>query len=55
VHIDFSTDAEARGLVEDPSLSEAMEKAGVEGEPGMSFMERAERKVYVDALAASSA
>ena len=28
VHNDFSTDAEARGFLEDPSLSEAMEKAG---------------------------
>jgi len=26
-----------------------MERAGVEGEPGISFIERAERKVYAEA------
>ena len=46
VHNDFPSEEAARGFMEDPSLAEAMERAGVEGEPGISFIERAERKVY---------
>jgi quinol monooxygenase YgiN len=46
VHNDFPSEDDARGFMEDPSLKEAMERAGVEGEPGISFIERAERKVY---------
>jgi hypothetical protein len=52
VHNDFPSEGDARGFLEDPSLSEAMGRAGVEGEPGMSFIERAERKVYDEALVA---
>jgi hypothetical protein len=37
--------------LDDPSLKEAMARGGVEGEPGMAFIERAERKVYDEALA----
>jgi quinol monooxygenase YgiN len=55
VHNDFSSEEAARSLLEDPSLKESMERAGVEGEPGMSFLERAERKVYDPALAAANA
>lgn len=51
VHNDFPSEQSARGFMEDPSLAEAMARAGVEGEPGISFMERAERKVYEPALA----
>src|SRR5579872_5984956 len=50
VHNDFPSEEAARGFLEDPSLREAMSRAGVEGEPGISFIERAERKVYDDAL-----
>ncbi len=46
VHNDFPSEEAARSFMEDPSLQEAMARAGVEGEPGISFMERAERKVY---------
>ena len=52
VHNDFPSEEAARGFLEDPSLKEAMARAGVEGEPGISFIERAERKVYEDALVA---
>jgi quinol monooxygenase YgiN len=51
VHNDFPSEEAARAFMEDPSLKEAMARAGVEGEPGMSRMEAAERKVYDDALA----
>jgi hypothetical protein len=51
VHNDFPTEAAARGFIEDPSLRDAMERAGVEGEPGMSFNERVEQKVYLEAAA----
>jgi len=47
VHNDFPSEEAAKGFMEDPSLKEAMERAGVEGEPGISFMECAERKPYV--------
>ena len=51
VHNDFPSEEAARGFLDDPSLKDAMARAGVEGEPGMSFIERAERKVYDEALA----
>ena len=50
VHNDFPSEDAARSFIEDPSLSEAMERAGVEGEPGISLIERAERKVYAEAV-----
>ena len=53
VHNDFPSEDAARGFMEDPSLKDAMERAGVEGEPGISFIDRAERKVYAEELAAS--
>jgi quinol monooxygenase YgiN len=46
VHNDFPSEEAARGFMGDPSLKEAMERAGVEGEPGISFIECAERKPY---------
>ncbi|MGB7589374.1 MAG: hypothetical protein WBM00_11770 [Solirubrobacterales bacterium] len=51
VHNDFPSEAAARSFLGDPSLKEAMGRAGVEGEPGIAFIERAERKVYDDAPA----
>ena len=54
VHNDFPSEDAARSFLEDPSLKEAMARAGVEGEPGMSFIERAERKVYDQELAAQA-
>ncbi len=50
VHNDFPSEEAARGFMEDPSLREAMGRAGVEGEPGMSFIERAEAKRYHESL-----
>jgi heme-degrading monooxygenase HmoA len=55
VHNDFPSEDSARAFVEDPSLKEAMARAGVEGEPGVSFIENAERKVYDQTLAGQSA
>jgi hypothetical protein len=52
VHNDFPSEEAARGFLEDPSLREAMGRAGVEGEPGVSFIERVEAKRYVEALVA---
>ena len=51
VHNDFPSEEAARSFMEDPSLKEAMARAGVEGEPGISFIEAVERKVYDGALA----
>ncbi len=52
VHNDFPSEEAARGFLEDPSLRDAMSRAGVEGEPGMSFIEMAERKVYAETAVA---
>jgi heme-degrading monooxygenase HmoA len=46
IHNDFPSEEAARAFTEDPSLKDAMARAGVEGEPGISFIEKAERKVY---------
>jgi quinol monooxygenase YgiN len=48
IHNDFPSEDAARAFLEDPSLKQAMEHAGVEGEPGISFIECAERKAYVE-------
>lgn len=48
VHMDFPAEENAKAFLEDPSLKEAMEGAGVEGEPGVSFIDRAERKAYTE-------
>ena len=50
VHNDFPSEAAADAFMHDPSLREVMARAGVEGEPGISFIEKAERKVYDSAL-----
>lgn len=52
VHNDRPSEDAARGFMEDPSLKEVMERAGVEGEPGISFRERTERKVHAEEVAA---
>jgi quinol monooxygenase YgiN len=46
VHNDFPSREAAQGLMDDPSLPEAMEKAGLAGEPWLGFVELVERKVY---------
>jgi quinol monooxygenase YgiN len=51
VHNDFPSEEAARGFMEDPSLKDAMARAGVEGEPGISLIERVERKAYAEAAA----
>ena len=52
VHNDFPTREAAQAFLDDPSLREAMSRAGVEGEPGISFIELAERKPYAEAAVA---
>jgi len=42
----------ARAFLEDPSLEDAVGRGGVEGEPGVAFIERAEQKTYVDSAVA---
>ncbi len=44
VHNDFPTPADAEAFTRDPSLPEAMARAGVEGEPSISMSTLAERK-----------
>ena len=46
VAVDFESESELRGFVGDPSLREAMERAGVEGEPNIGVLERADEKRY---------
>jgi len=49
VHNDFPTREAAQAFLDDPSLREVMGRAGVEGEPGISFIESVERKEYAGA------
>jgi hypothetical protein len=51
VHNDLPSEAQARAFSEDPELRAAMDRAGVEGEPGFGFIECAERKSYADSSA----
>jgi quinol monooxygenase YgiN len=51
VHNDFESEEAARGFMTDPSLAEAMERAGVEGEPGIGLAVLSERKRYTDGTA----
>jgi quinol monooxygenase YgiN len=46
VHNDFATVQAAESFAADPSLPEAMQRAGVEGEPGINTATLAERKSY---------
>jgi hypothetical protein len=50
VHNDFPNAEAARAFAADPSLRDAMERAGVVGEPGTVLITRSERKVYAEAL-----
>jgi heme-degrading monooxygenase HmoA len=46
VAVEFRSENDAREFVQDPSLREAMEKAGVEGEPQVQFRELVEDVGY---------
>jgi quinol monooxygenase YgiN len=46
IHNDFPSEQAARSFMTDPSLPEAMERGGVEGEPGIGLVERTEQKRY---------
>ncbi|MGE5335974.1 MAG: antibiotic biosynthesis monooxygenase [Nitrososphaerota archaeon] len=46
IHTDFPSLEAAKGFMGDAALKAAMERAGVEGEPGFSYVELAERKPY---------
>jgi quinol monooxygenase YgiN len=48
VHNDLPSEAAARAFSADPVLRAAMDRAGVEGEPGFGFLERAERRRYAE-------
>jgi len=52
IHNDFPSEEAARSFMTDPSLPEAMERGGVEGEPGIGLTERTEQKHYADGTAA---
>ena len=51
IHNDFPSQEAAEAFAQDPSLPAAMERGGVEGELGIGFVTRSERKVYVDVAA----
>jgi len=46
VHLDFPAESDADAFLADPSLREAMERGGVEGQPGLNRILCAEQKVY---------
>jgi hypothetical protein len=46
VSTEFPSVDEARGFVDDPSLREAMDRAGVEGEPNIVFCDEVESVDY---------
>src|SRR6476646_11185427 len=48
IHNDFPSEEAARSFMTDPSLPEAMERGGVEGEPGIGIVERTEQKRYAE-------
>jgi len=48
IHNDFPSAEAAQGFGSDPSLPEAMERAGVVGEPSISLATLAEKKTYRD-------
>ena len=51
VHNDFPTADDARAFRDDPSLPEAMERAGVTDEPWLGVIERVEQKRYAEGTA----
>src|SRR5262245_34273633 len=46
VHLDFPSESDGEGFVADPTLKDAMERAGVTAEPGIGRLALIERKVY---------
>jgi len=48
VHNDFPSLDQAQAFMADPSLPEAMERAGVTGAPNLSFLELTDRTVHGD-------
>ena len=48
IHNDFPSEEAARAFMTDPSLPDAMERGGVEGEPGIGLVERTEQRRYAD-------
>lgn len=46
IHIGFPSEGAARGFLEDPALKEAMVHAGVQGDPGFSYLEPVEDRDY---------
>ena len=48
VHNDFPSEDAARGLMDDPSLADAMRRAGVTDEPWLGLIERVDQKRYTD-------
>jgi hypothetical protein len=48
VHNDFAGEDAAHALMADPSLTAAMERAGVTDEPWLGLIERVEQKRYAD-------
>ena len=52
IHNDFPSEEAAQGFSADPSLPDAMERGGVEGEPGIGMVERTEQKQYADGAVA---
>jgi heme-degrading monooxygenase HmoA len=50
VSTEFRSAADARSFVEDPSLKEAMDRAGVEGPPTLLSLEEVEAIDYAGAL-----
>jgi quinol monooxygenase YgiN len=55
VHNDFPSEERLRAFMTDPSLPEAMERAGVVGEPNLSLLELTERVTDADAAAPGGA
>ncbi len=52
IHNDFPSEEAARAFADDPSLPEAMERGGVDGQPGTGVIKCTERKVYPAAAVA---
>jgi len=46
VAVEFPSEEQARAFLEDPGLREAMQQAGVEGEPHVHFREPVEAREY---------
>jgi quinol monooxygenase YgiN len=51
ISIEFPSADAAQAFLEDPSLRETMERAGVEGEPQLAILEQVETRSYEPAVA----